>query len=657
MLKNKLTRSNLLATLKELKKHPRPKTGVSVPASIQAIVPNKQTANTQDLKSVIAQRRAILHLGSFNGAFAYGNKPLFDRLTVLQSYRPSFGGTPRGELFIHWYYRDRRVDRLTACEIFHLNMLQLFNVMDRVEVIHIRCAARYGMSFAMQKAKAVLSCGKATIDFRIVPQKSSWEHDTFKECVERSVATGKFMYYTHFKGVTHIEDSIVTGPYRNGSSVKITAINILYWCYIMYRYLFVDSPSNAIAVGPLFYPKRPTMHYLNRGITPKWSLSICGHYTGSFQAFDGTFLKKRFDYLGATVEERNRSLWISDPYTVEQFLTLCFDEKEISSLCSVGGAYQLYDNNTVSAYKADFNNLFISGARNICVANGTYKWIGGTDTFNWALCRAFQDLGFTVYYYAPNMDGTGVTEKYLMEAGVRPYVEGTPLLACFANQQSGKYFLDKCPVVQTCHSRFTNLEFPVKGCRAFVSVSEEIQLYLKVRGYKTDILRNGIDLVRYCSKSPLNAVPRVLSICQGDDSMLKEACDKLGWQFKNVPKDVGSRIWHIEDLINDADLVVGIGRSLYDAMACGRACISWDNRKLNPFTGCGYVNTNNWYDFAKTNFTGRGFPTIHTVDMLIRELKKYNPADGPVMRCFAEKELDVRKNALEYLDLAGIPRP
>ena len=650
---SRLTRGNLLATLKQLKKIKRPPHIVAAPA-VQAILPSSQPNNSKELQEAISQRRSLLNLGNSRGPFAYGDKSLFDRLTVLQSYRCPYDGPQRGELFIHWFYRDRRVDRLTTCEIFHLNMLQLFNVMDRVEVIHIRCAAKSGMSFAMQKAKAILSCGKAVIDFKIVPQKRSWEHDTFKECVEHAVATGKFVYYTHFKGVTHIADSIVTGSYRNGSPIKITAVNILYWCYVMYRYLFEDSPKSAIAIGPLLYPNRPTLHYLNRGIIPKWSLPVSGHYTGSFQAFDGSFLKKRFDDLGATLEERNRSLWISDPYTVEQFLSLCFEQKEVSTLCPVSGAYLLYDNNVAPAYKVDFNNLFTSGARNICVANGTYKWIGGTDTFNWALCRAFQDLGYTVYYYAPNMDGTGVTEKYLMEAGVRPYIEGTPLLACFANQQSGKYFLGKCPVVQTCHSAFTNLEFPVKGSRAFVSISEEIQLYLKVRGYQTDIIRNGIDLVRYCSKRPLNEVPRVLSICQGDDSLLKEACSKLGWQFRNVPKEVGSRIWHIEDLINYADIVVGIGRSLYDAMACGRACISWDNRKLNPFTGCGYVTSDKWYDFAKTNFTGRGFPTIHTADMLVRELKKYNPADGAVMRSFAEKELDVRKNALKYLAMAGI---
>lgn len=657
---NRLIRGNLLNTIKELRKLPRPKPVNYVPASVQAIVPvsNSQPKKSKELAWVLAERRDILS-GGFGHAYSLTRDEigLLGGLTVLQNFRIPYDGGQNGELFIHWFYRDRLSDKLSRCEIFHLNMLHYFNVLDRVEVIHIRCAAKVGMTLAMKKAIEVLSSGKATVDFKIVPQKNSWEHDTFKECVEYAIQTGKFVYYTHFKGVTHIIDSNLRGAYRNNAGSRITPFNVLYWCYVMYRYLFVDAPVGSRVIGPLYYPNRPTLHYVNRGITPSWSLPLHGHYTGSFQAFDGSLLKSRMEELGATQEERNRSLWISDPYTVEQFLTICFKPNEVSSLCTITGSYEMYTRKVLPKYKQEFDTLYRDTSdshNNICVANGTYKWIGGTDTFNWAMCKALIDMGYTVYYYAPDMDGTGITEKYLQEIGVRPYTEGIPLIACFANQQSGLHFVGKCPVVQTCHSAFTMLEYPIKGASAYISISEEIQLYLKVRGFQTEIIRNGIDLNRYCSKRPLNVTPKVLSICQGDDTLLKDACAKLGWRFINVPKEVGSRIWHIEDLINDADIVVGIGRSLYDAMACGRACISWDNRKLNPFNGCGYVTADNWYACAKTNFTGRGFPQIHTVDGLVAELKKYNPEDGKVMRSFAEKELDAHKNVKRYLDILGI---
>ena len=586
---------------------------------------------------------------------------LLSALTTLHDHKQPCSGPQRGELFIHWFYRDRKEDRLSRCEIFHLNMLQLFNVMDRVEAIHVRCAvSSLNITGAMQQAIDILSSGKASVDFKCVSPKDSWEHDTFKECVECAVGISKFAYYTHIKGVTHIEDDNIIGKYRNGSktdpSRRIEEIDVLYWCYVMYRYLFADAPSSALAIGPLLHPHSPTMHYSDpsTGMFPPWAYKTAQHYTGSFQAFDGSFLRKRFEQLGASREMRDSTLWVGDPYTVEQFLTLCFHRDEVSSLSAVLAPYRLYSDNQLPRYRAAFNQLYNPGANNVCVANGTYKWIGGTDTFNWALCKALKDLGYSVYYYAPDMDGQGVTEKYLKELGAVPYTDDVPLAACLANQQSGAHFVSKCPVVQTCHSAYTGLELPIRGAYALVSISEEIRDHLKHKGYTTLLMRNGVDLERYAPRAPLREVPRVLSICQGDDSALRRACGVLGWSFSSVPKEVDRRVWHIEDLINQADIVVGIGRSLYDAMACGRVCISWDNRKLNPDCGCGYVTKDNWYDFAKTNFTGRGYPKIANVRQLLAELRKYNPADGAAMREMAEKELDVRKNVQKYLELAGL---
>ena len=50
-------------------------------------------------------------------------------------------------------------------------------------------------------------------------------------------------------------------------------------------------------------------------------------------------------------------------------------------------------------------------------------------------------------------------------------------------------------------------------------------------------------------------------------------------------------VFNIENIINEADLVVGIGRSIYDSMACGRCVISYDYRVYNnkPL-GDGYIS-------------------------------------------------------------------
>lgn len=561
-------------------------------------------------------------------------------------------GRPRWEsrriAYIHWLLCG---EKLQPIEIFHLNALRAFGAANFFEEIHVRVAGDGRVpAYVMRALESVLGGGLAKLDVKGVKNSETWEWGTYNEFL-KAARPDVDLYYMHFKGTSH-----APGSPRNKNKVFDDFGDfkgIAFWSYVMYRALFTI---------PLTEEKPAVCGILH--VNPEWTKKLGWdrhpyHASGSFQGYKGSALVAQHDLIEARLAYA-RSDINRMRYTVEGMMTLLFDKSKISSLCDASispvSMYTSLDKVCPQLYARFAKGPQSSQRQSVCVANGTYKYIGGTDTFNWALCRALLDLGYDVCYYAPNMDGKGVTEKYLQEMGVQPYKEGMPLLACFANQQSGKHFIGKCPVVQTCHSKFTTLEFPIKGASAYVSISEEIQSYLQVKGYATTLLRNGCDLKRYAPKGCLHEVPSVLSICQGDDTLLREACAKLGWRFKSVPKGVSERVWHIEALINEADIVVGIGRSLYDGMACGRACISWDNRKLNPYTGCGYVTEENWHRFAKTNFTGRGFPAISTLGALVAELKKYKPSDGAVMRSMAERELDMRKNVLQYLALAGIKR-
>lgn len=568
--------------------------------------------------------------------------------------------------FIHWMICG---GELQPIEIFHLNMLWAFDAADFFDEIHIRIAGDGKVpEYVSNALKTALGRGKARLDIKGVVNSDTWEWGTYNEFLRAAKADAD-MYYLHFKGTSH-----KPGSTRNKSSVFYDYGDfkgIAFWSYLMYRALFTIPPTDT-------KPAVCGILHVNPGWTKKlgWDRHPY-HASGSFQGYRGAALLECKPTIDARLAYARNDI-NSMRYTVEGMMTLLFDKSKISSLCDASiapaGMYSTLNKSYPEMYEefckgpADaikrYRIIHDPNCRNICVANGTYKFIGGTDTFNWAMSKAFIDLGYTVYYYAPDMDGNGVTEKYLKEIGAQPYKWGTPLAACFANQQSGKEFIGKCPVVQTCHSKWTTLEFPIKGAKAYVSISEEIQDFLKARGYETILMRNGEDLERYSPKSPLREpaqpaalCPRVLSICQGDDSMLKAACKELGWAFKSVPKEVGQRVWHVEDLINDADIVVGIGRSLYDGMACGRACISWDNRKLNPYTGCGYITEENWFTCARSNFTGRGLPPINTVQGLVAELLKYKPEDGATMRRIAEQELNARTNAKRYLALAGIAIP
>lgn len=293
--------------------------------------------------------------------------------------------------------------------------------------------------------------------------------------------------------------------------------------------------------------------------------------------------------------------------------------------------------------------------KSIVLGQERFKYLGGTTTLLVDLASALLRLGYTVYYWSTDTGSNSETELWFESHNIQKYGNQHVDMAITCQQTATMYFLNKCKVLQLLNSKFTPEEYPVPGCKAYVSVSNEIAKFVKDKfKLNTPVILNGIDLQRFKPNKIIGTTPSVLSICQGNDKLLEIACKELGYIFKSVPKDVGKRIWNIEDLIKDSDIVVGIGRSAYVGMSCGKCVISWDNRSLNPNTGCGYITEDNFFKCVDTNLTGRGFPTIDTVSKLKAELLKYNPTDGKQLRDIAEINLNADKNARIYIEMLEV---
>ena len=90
----RVTRGTLLATLKELKKHPRPKSSSTAAVAVQAICPQKvaKIDRNAELKASIERRRALMSehnrkpidMSAFMEAF---DKELWDYCKVLKERR------------------------------------------------------------------------------------------------------------------------------------------------------------------------------------------------------------------------------------------------------------------------------------------------------------------------------------------------------------------------------------------------------------------------------------------------------------------------------------------------------------------------------------------------------------------------------------------
>ena len=280
---------------------------------------------------------------------------------------------------------------------------------------------------------------------------------------------------------------------------------------------------------------------------------------------------------------------------------------------------------------------------------------GGTENYTYALAQELLRRGHKVEYYA---EVRGETSKKFERMGV-PYMKHVYYDLILANH--GPVVEKVCKkgfTVQTCHGAIAELEQPSPAACTHVVISDELKEYLASKGFEARLIRNGVNCERFKPITPPNStLKKVLSLCQSDaaNNFLSRCCARAGVEFCALNKFTDN-VWDVEKYINDADLVVGIGRSAYDAMACGRCVISYDWRDyMGEGLGDGYLCAANVENSVAYNCSGRGSKRTFTEDDFVKELQKYNPADGAFLRRFAEQNFNIVRSVDQYLSFAAQP--
>lgn len=287
---------------------------------------------------------------------------------------------------------------------------------------------------------------------------------------------------------------------------------------------------------------------------------------------------------------------------------------------------------------------------NILVANNQLIKTGGTENYTYTLIKELIRRKHNVEYFTFHK---GEIAEKIEALGVR-FKSKRSYDLILANHNTTVDKLHLCGyTIQTCHGIFPELEQPSKNADAFVCISYEIQQHLKKKNINAFIINNGIDCERFYPQKSINKkITSVLSLCQSEEAnnFIANCCSNQNITFTKINKYTDN-LWELERYINEADLVVGIGRSLYDAMACGRAVISYDNRAYSSSIGDGYLKEENIEQSIKYNCSGRGFNKTFTMDSFINELNKYKYEDGIFFRDYALKNLNIKHSASQYLNL------
>lgn len=286
----------------------------------------------------------------------------------------------------------------------------------------------------------------------------------------------------------------------------------------------------------------------------------------------------------------------------------------------------------------------------VLVASNKLNSLGGAETFTYTLIEELANRTNVSVEYFTFKRGI-VSDKIEDELGVK-FKSRRKYDLILANHNSCvNELFNSGFIIQTCHGIFPELEQPSYLANAYVSISEEVQEHLASLGYPSKIIHNGLNLKRFNVKKELNfKLKTVLSLCHSEEAnqMVKSICKDLELEYLQAYK-YGNSVWDVERVINKSDLVIGLGRSAFEAMACGRPVIIYDDRKYFESCGDGYVKNKLGFSLKK-NCSGRYFQKIFDLEELKDEFFLYNKDDGDYFRKMAIQEFDICKNVDLYFE-------
>lgn len=286
-----------------------------------------------------------------------------------------------------------------------------------------------------------------------------------------------------------------------------------------------------------------------------------------------------------------------------------------------------------------FNRIVQKTHNRVLVATNHLNTLGGTETYTYALVKELVRLGFGVDVFTLNPGHMSERIAKFANVVTNPnpeydviLINHGPTLERLAHIKGYKIF--------TSHGIFPDLEKVKEGADEYIAISEEVADTIP----NSRIIRNGIDCDRFKPTKPLNKKPKVLSMCQGTEAreMVERACKELDYEFAWVERN----FYDIENKINEADIVVTLGRGAMEAMSCGRAVFVFDSRPYMGAKGDGWITKDNWQQLAKNNFSGRATNKKYTIEDLKEELKQYSTEMNN--RDVVLEHFNIQKQVQEY---------
>lgn len=320
----------------------------------------------------------------------------------------------------------------------------------------------------------------------------------------------------------------------------------------------------------------------------------------------------------------------------------------------------------------------------ILIGNNTLSLLAGSETWVLTLARELKRQGHEVFCFSPSL---GIIAEKLESEGIHCYndllkKEIKPFSFIFqeeikhdydiiiANHNHIVFYLREVfpnkPIISTIHGIIHfdgngNIapEHPAlnSGVAQFVAVSEEVQDKLK-NEYQIDsiIIRNFFDLNNLKSIRPISSgKPKQFLINTNyqskDDpeiTVLREVANHYGAKLSAIGMNFNQTL-DTKRVIEDADVVFGMGRSVLEGVAMGRLGIVQGRWGTGGVICKDNISSLKFYNFSGRNSGGK----LATKEELIAMIDKYyNQETIDWGLNYIRSEHDVFSGADRYVDLA-----
>lgn len=290
-----------------------------------------------------------------------------------------------------------------------------------------------------------------------------------------------------------------------------------------------------------------------------------------------------------------------------------------------------------------------------------FTGFGGTETYTITVAVELERLGHDVAIYSPNH---GAVADYARENGLAVLIRAQLPAACdlviasdtaTCHDLVGRY--GDAVVVFVAHSADYMLQAPPQlrdRCQAIVVLNDRVGRAVEARAWTAPVvrLRQPIELLRYCELGPGQSPARTVLVSSNyvagpRAQVIEDACRARGLRVNWIGATSNPTATPEFDIAG-AEIVIGLGRSVLEAMAAGRAAYVY-----GVVGGDGWVTPDSYPAMEADGFAGTSSPEVLIdAERLTDDLAQWEERMGESNRDLISAHHSAREHAIALVDLA-----